>query len=498
MNANTLCFTLDSVNYQQQSASVSSTQLVQVINKINDGYRFGFNGQEKVDEIAGAGNHNTAEFWEYDTRLGRRWNVDPVKKPSLSDYSTFSGNPIWKVDPNGDDDYYNKFGKFIGSDGIGSNLRLMDNDKIQDARTFSVALAMAQKLKIDIEAERDNVSRVITFKNEGAAFKNLYTESKDGAERGTYIVFDANKAEVRTNYVSKGDYGSNDITMLGSGSQFSDFLTVLSTVHTHYQEELYFKKGRSDLALFNSQYSIKGNTSSDGDMARSANQLRYSIGKYNVNFYSPDKGGVMKSSNNSGSRKDLESGKYEIGKESLINYGHQTEKVNNLLILLILCISFQGISGCKIKDKRKDIVELSKIDKVEDRKIIYSINKDIANYISENMMNPKLCNVIEFCTVYIANKHINIELYYHSTQNDTSINFLIRNTKRYLDINGVLVPVILREDLLLGDIPKGKMYAKDKPLYYGREFGLMEVDLEQNFIEAGLNLRCGDENMRLK
>ena len=76
-NANTLCFTLDSVNYQQQSASLSSTQLVQVSNKINDGYRFGFNGQEKVDEIAGAGNHTTAEFWEYDTRLGRRWNRDP-------------------------------------------------------------------------------------------------------------------------------------------------------------------------------------------------------------------------------------------------------------------------------------------------------------------------------------------------------------------------------------------------------------------------------------
>jgi hypothetical protein len=52
-------------------------------------------------------------------------------------------------------------------------------------------------------------------------------------------------------------------------------------------------------------------------------------------------------------------------------------------------------------------------------------------------------------------------MYYHSTQNDTSINFLIRNRKRYLDINGVLVPVILREDLLLVDIPKGKLYAKD-------------------------------------
>lgn len=36
-------------------------------------YRYGFNGQEKVDEIAGQGNHYTAEFWEYDSRTGRQF-----------------------------------------------------------------------------------------------------------------------------------------------------------------------------------------------------------------------------------------------------------------------------------------------------------------------------------------------------------------------------------------------------------------------------------------
>jgi hypothetical protein len=34
------------------------------------GYRYRFNGQEGDDEIAGIGNIMTAEFWEYDTRLG--------------------------------------------------------------------------------------------------------------------------------------------------------------------------------------------------------------------------------------------------------------------------------------------------------------------------------------------------------------------------------------------------------------------------------------------
>jgi hypothetical protein len=65
-------------------------------------YRWGFNGQQKEDDIAGEGNHNTALFWEYDTRLGRRWNLDPKPNVSLSSYATFENNPTLKVDILGD------------------------------------------------------------------------------------------------------------------------------------------------------------------------------------------------------------------------------------------------------------------------------------------------------------------------------------------------------------------------------------------------------------
>ncbi len=64
-------------------------------------YRFGFNGQEKDDEISGVGNSYTAEFWQYDARLGRRWNIDPVDKAWMSSYHAFSNKPIFNVDPNG-------------------------------------------------------------------------------------------------------------------------------------------------------------------------------------------------------------------------------------------------------------------------------------------------------------------------------------------------------------------------------------------------------------
>lgn len=67
-----------------------------------DGYRYGFNGQEKSTEIDANGNSMTAEFWQYDARIGRRWNTDPRPNVSLSPYNTFGGNPIWMCDPYGD------------------------------------------------------------------------------------------------------------------------------------------------------------------------------------------------------------------------------------------------------------------------------------------------------------------------------------------------------------------------------------------------------------
>ncbi|OYU96720.1 MAG: hypothetical protein CFE21_00080 [Bacteroidetes bacterium B1(2017)] len=78
-------------------------------------YRFSFNGQERDDEVAGLGNINTAEFWEYDTRLGRRWNLDPVLIPNISPYTCLMNNPFIFADPLGDDVDYKTFGDRINS-----------------------------------------------------------------------------------------------------------------------------------------------------------------------------------------------------------------------------------------------------------------------------------------------------------------------------------------------------------------------------------------------
>jgi hypothetical protein len=74
-----------------------------VLSSVSKGeYRYGMNTQEKDNEIYGEGNSYTAEYWQYDARLARRWNVDPRPNPSISTYAAFANNPLFFSDPNGD------------------------------------------------------------------------------------------------------------------------------------------------------------------------------------------------------------------------------------------------------------------------------------------------------------------------------------------------------------------------------------------------------------
>jgi len=68
-----------------------------------DGYRYGFNGMERDDEVKGSGNHMAFSGYGLDTRLGRRLNTDPleIKYPNSSPYAVNFNNPIYYLDPDG-------------------------------------------------------------------------------------------------------------------------------------------------------------------------------------------------------------------------------------------------------------------------------------------------------------------------------------------------------------------------------------------------------------
>jgi len=78
-----------------------------ISNSCSNDYRFGFNGQEKTDEIIGASNHLDFKYRGYDPRTGRFWSVDPLFKdyPWNSTYCFAENDVIRAKDLEGAEKY---------------------------------------------------------------------------------------------------------------------------------------------------------------------------------------------------------------------------------------------------------------------------------------------------------------------------------------------------------------------------------------------------------
>jgi len=76
--------------------------------KYPNGYRFGFNGQEKDNEVKEEENQIDFKFRAYDTRLGRFFAVDPLTKayPYYTPYQFAGNTPIQCIDLEGKEPTY--------------------------------------------------------------------------------------------------------------------------------------------------------------------------------------------------------------------------------------------------------------------------------------------------------------------------------------------------------------------------------------------------------
>ena len=110
----------------------------------SDNYRYGFNGQEKDDEVAGDGNSYTAEYWQYDPRIAKRWNPDPVVKYHESRYAVFANNPLRFVDRIGKDTL-----SVIGKNGSMISFIHKDLEKRQVELPFALNLDQNISLNFD-------------------------------------------------------------------------------------------------------------------------------------------------------------------------------------------------------------------------------------------------------------------------------------------------------------------------------------------------------------
>ena len=206
----------------------------------------GFNGQEKDNEIYGAGNLTTAEYWEYDTRLGRRWNIDPKHEPAKSPYSVFSGNPIIYIDTNGDDDYYSKAGTYLGQVGTGTAVRIIDKPQYEDA-------VKNQASPADFEA----ASHVLQIQDagQGQYLKGIADATNYNCnEQGAYVVLDLSDEKNPILRYEKNNSASDDISIshkvasgkisaedvkypVGSNGKADKSLVIVGEVHGHSETD---------------------------------------------------------------------------------------------------------------------------------------------------------------------------------------------------------------------------------------------------------------------
>lgn len=110
-------------------------------------YRYGFNGQEKDDEIKGSG--NSLDFGEriYDPRLGRFLSVDKLtgSYPWWSPYAFAGNTPIQAIDLDGLEIYYAQSGQVIGTYGTSTEIRVLNENQVATATTEFAAYTNALK-----------------------------------------------------------------------------------------------------------------------------------------------------------------------------------------------------------------------------------------------------------------------------------------------------------------------------------------------------------------
>ncbi|CAN5432104.1 hypothetical protein BH09BAC5_BH09BAC5_10770 [soil metagenome] len=172
-------------------------------------YRFGFNGQEKQDELHG----NSGDAYDfgarmYDARLGRWLSMDPlqVKYPTLSPYNFTADIPILFVDHNGKEIIIYYTAQVTQADGsitetpapytYGSGLAVPNNEFVQKTCAALVYAATNDPNSVIVSLEG---STSITWKIEETTGTNPAVDDATGPAPS----FDANGNVTHTTCITK-------------------------------------------------------------------------------------------------------------------------------------------------------------------------------------------------------------------------------------------------------------------------------------------------------
>ena len=148
--------------------------------------RFGFQGQQRDDEITGKGNMLSTFYRENSTQTANWYSIDPKSDlyPSKSPYVLYGNNPIVMVDPMGDADYYTINLTWIGTNGKNDNTKYIVTEK----STQNIILRETFKGNI-INYTKDSYRDILklpTKEEFDALAISLSKMGNDGHEEGGY------------------------------------------------------------------------------------------------------------------------------------------------------------------------------------------------------------------------------------------------------------------------------------------------------------------------
>jgi len=139
------------------------------------GYRYGFNGKEQDDEVAGDGNIYDYGFRIYNSQIGKFLSVDPLTKsfPWYTPYQFAGNKPIVAIDLDGLEElvytkmftsfFKDKYFKIINHSAILTEYisKISDPNKAQNTIIFIVApiLNHADAISIDLKAAADILNK---------------------------------------------------------------------------------------------------------------------------------------------------------------------------------------------------------------------------------------------------------------------------------------------------------------------------------------------------
>jgi hypothetical protein len=147
-------------------------------------YRYGFQNQEMDNEFSGTGNSYTAMFWQYDPRIGKRFNVDPKPNSSNSSYAAFLCNPILYSDEMGDTISIKGSREFINQTLITLNtmkLTKAGNILVSSLENSSRTVEISEAVSLSFSLTFSSTNQTLSYTRWGKA-QNSYYDSEGGVK----------------------------------------------------------------------------------------------------------------------------------------------------------------------------------------------------------------------------------------------------------------------------------------------------------------------------